>query len=180
MGSARHLVIYGPPGAGKFTVARHIAASYDVRVLDNHIAVDAALRLFDFGEPGFFELCREVRVAMLRAAARAGTDVVSTFAYAHGVDDELMGVLAAACETSASVVKIAQLLPSDTELRRRVVSADRQVTNKISDVGLLDELAGRYDFRTPYPGTDLVIDNTVLTPEDAAGQLARLAGFRKR
>ena len=52
-GRCKHVLIYGPPGAGKLTVARSLADRYGVRVLDNHLTVDAALRLFNFGTPEF-------------------------------------------------------------------------------------------------------------------------------
>lgn len=178
--SPRQLLIYGPPGAGKLTVARAIVARCDVHLLDNHVAVDAALRLFTFGEPGFFALVNTIRVEMLEAAARAGKDVVSTFAYAHPVDDAGVVQLLDATRRHGGTVRVAQLLPDDDEIRRRVVTAERQSGNKISDLDLYDEVLTGYDLRTPYPGTDVSIDNTDVAPDEVAEQLAELAGFRSR
>ncbi len=177
---ARHLLIYGPPAAGKLTVARAIAARWDVRVLDNHVAVDAALRLFAFGEPGFFDLVDSIRVTMLRAAAAAGRDVVSTFVYGHPTDQEALERLLAPSREHGADVLVAQLLPSADETRRRVTAESRRTTNKLSDLATYDSVAARHDLRTPYPGTDLTIDNTHLPATDVAEQLAARVGFRAR
>lgn len=45
----KHIFLYGPPGAGKLTVARCLASRYGVKVLDNTLTVGLALRLFEFG-----------------------------------------------------------------------------------------------------------------------------------
>jgi len=177
---AKHLLIYGPPAAGKLTVAQAIAERYDVRVLDNHVAVDAALRLFTFGERGFFRLVHTIRVAMLESAALAGRDVVSTLAYAHPIDVPTVERLLDASRAHGAEATVAQLLPSDDEVRRRVTSASRHATNKISDLGLFDEVVTGHDLRTAYPGTDVTIDNTDLEPADVAEQLAARAGLRPR
>jgi len=47
--SPRHILIYGPPSAGKLTVATCLAERYDMKLLDNHLTLDVALRLFSFG-----------------------------------------------------------------------------------------------------------------------------------
>lgn len=177
MEAARHLLIYGPPGAGKLTVARELEARYGVHVLDNHVAVDAALRLFTFGQPGFARLCEEIRVTMLRAAAAANLDVVSTFAYGHGVDDDAIQALIDASTTHGANVTVAQLLPSDDELRRRVVAESRHASNKITDLSLYDEVRREYDLRTPFAATDVTIDNTATTAAAVAEHLALLAGL---
>jgi hypothetical protein len=173
-------LIYGPPAAGKFTVAQALAARFDVRVLDNHVAVDSALRLFAFGDRGFFSLVQTIRVAMLESAAKAGLDVVSTLAYAHPIDVPTIERLLAASTSHGAEVAVVQLLPSAEEVRRRVSADSRRTTNKISDPDLFDEVVNGYDLRTPYPGTDVTIDNTEVAADAVAEQLARKVGFRPR
>lgn len=45
----RHVLLYGPPAAGKLTVARCLAAEYGLKLLDNTLTIEVALRLFEFG-----------------------------------------------------------------------------------------------------------------------------------
>ncbi len=48
MPTSRHVLLYGPPAAGKLTVARCLEAQYGLKVLDNTLTVEMALRLFPF------------------------------------------------------------------------------------------------------------------------------------
>src|SRR5436309_927470 len=85
-GEPSHVVVYGPPAAGKLTVAQVLAERYGFKLLDNHLTVDTALRLFDFGTDPFGRLVERLRLVLFDAAARAGVDIVSTFVFAHPVD----------------------------------------------------------------------------------------------
>ena len=170
-------MLYGPPGAGKLTVGRALAARYGLRLLDNHLSVDPALRLFDFGTPRFAELVEQLRVTLLRSAARAGLDVVSTLVYARGIDDAHLDTLVAASRDEGADVTLVQLAPSTAALELRVRDASRAGTNKIVDPGQLGRLLAEFDLRTPARADDLLIDNTVLSADAVAALVADRIGL---
>jgi predicted kinase len=165
-----HVILYGPPGAGKLTVARALSDRYGMRVLDNHLSVDPALRLFDFGTPEFADLVERIRVTLLQAAARAGLDVVSTFVYAHVLDDHHLARLIAASADDGARVTLVQLCPATEVLEQRVQLESRAGTSKITDPDVLRRLLFEFDLRTPARPDDLVIDNSAL-PADAVADL---------
>jgi hypothetical protein len=172
-----HIIIYGPPGAGKLTLARALVERYGLRLLDNHLSVDPALRLFDFGTAEFADLVERIRVALLQAAARARLDVVSTFVYAHRIDDDHLARLIAASADGGARVTLVQLAPSTEALQARIQAASRVGTTKITDPDLLQRLLIQFELRTPAHADDLVIDNTTLHAEEAAELISDHVGL---
>ncbi len=169
---SRHVLLYGPPAAGKLTVARCLSEHHGFRLVDNHVTVDAALRLFDFGTPEFGALVERLRVAIVEAAAEAGLDLVTTLVYARGVDDRHVARILAASERRGAAVTLVRLCPSTEALEERVGAASRLDTSKIADVTMLRRLLADYDLRAAVGPADLSIDNTALAPEHVAALIA--------
>jgi predicted kinase len=173
----RHVLIYGPPAAGKLTVARMLASMYGFRVLDNHVSLDPALRLFDFGTPELAELVERLRVELLMAAARAGLDVVSTLVFAHPLDREHVARLVEASESGGATVVFVQLLPKREVLECRALEPSRAATHKIHDLATLGRTLERYDLTTPIHDSDLALDNTDMSPAEVAHLITLHAGM---
>jgi len=47
------IFIHGPAASGKHTIGSRLAALTGLPLFHNHLAVDAAKSLFEFGSPGF-------------------------------------------------------------------------------------------------------------------------------
>jgi hypothetical protein len=168
----RHVLIYGPPAAGKFTVATRLGELYGLRVVDNHASVDPALRLFDFGTPEFAALVEEIRVALIRSAALACVDIVSTLVYAHGDDEDHVAKLVDATAAGGGIVQFVQLRPPDAVLEARVTAESRVPTSKVSDVRTLRRMLAAWDVTTPINPGDLSIDNTDRSIDDVCRRIA--------
>jgi hypothetical protein len=173
----RHVLIYGPPGAGKLTVARCVVEHYGMKLLDNHLTLDVALRLFPFGTKECWELVDRMRLDLLASAARAGLDVVSTLVFSHPDDRGHVARLAGASENAGAVMSFVQLLPRRSVLEFRVTQPSRQGTRKVRDVAALGRLLETFDLETRIHDEDLSIDNSELSPEEVAGIVAAGAGL---
>lgn len=177
--ASRHVILYGPPAAGKLAVATAMASVFDVRVVDNHSSIDPALKLFAFSDPGFLPLVQEIRVALTRAAAQAQVDIVSTLVYAKGVDDELVAAIEHATTQEGGVVYFVQLLPAEERLFDRVRAPSRWRTNKIKTERQLRYFLDRYDVSSCIHDDDMRIDNSDVTPVEIAEHIGRRVGFKR-
>ena len=179
MPASRHILLYGPPAAGKLTVAHCLAARYGVKVLDNHLTADVAGRLFDFGTRPFAELVDRLRAELTAAAAHAGLNVVSTFVYAHPADRGYVDRLVTTVAAEGGGVVFVQLLPRPAVLEERVVEPSRATVRKLRDRAELRRVLDRYDLETPITPEDLSIDNSDIPPEEVAATIAAHAGLRE-
>ena len=177
MTASRHLLIYGPPAAGKLTVARCLADGYGLKVLDNTLTIEVALRLFEFGTSPFSELVERLRQELLGAAMGAGLDVVSTFVYAHPIDRGYIDRLTGTAERAGGTVTFVQLRPAQAALEERVTQPSRADGAKFHDVVRLRRALADYDLSTPINPDDLSIDNSDLAPEQVAATIAAHAGL---
>lgn len=163
--------IYGPPAAGKLAVARALAVLTGYKVLHNHMTGDLVSEFFPFGSPEWMNLLTRIRLVILDALAEVGTDVIVTFAYASGLEVMAEKVEAIVGEVGGHVHRV-QLRPTPEELERRVVSPGRAVHGKARDVELLRTVLAKEDrYRLVYPD-DLTIDNTSISAEEVARQIA--------
>ena len=178
MAGSRHILIYGPPAAGKLTVSQCLASDYGVKVLDNTVTIDVARRLFEFATKPFVQLVDRLRLDLAAAAAEAGVDLVSTFVYGHPVDRGYVDRLVATVEAEGGAVTFVQLLPPPAVLEERVTQPSRATMTKIRDVERLRHSLASYDLSTPINAGDLSIDNTDIPPEEVAALIADHAGLR--
>lgn len=170
--SLRHVLIYGPPAAGKLTVARLLAERYGMVLLDNHLTFDVAVRVLELGTPQFWKLVESLRRILFEATATAGKHSVSTLVFGHPADRAYVarvGEIAARCGVELSCV---QLRPPPAVLHQRVSSESRLATPKIHDDETLRSVLASHDLYTPIEQTDLSIDNSEVSPEEVVDRIA--------
>jgi chloramphenicol 3-O-phosphotransferase len=172
MPASRHILLYGPPAAGKLTVARCLASGYGIKVLDNTLTIEVARRLFDFATKPFNDLVNRLRFDLTATAAAAGLDVVSTLVYVHPVDREYVDRMVRTVDAEGGTMVFVQLRPPDEVLEARVTDASRARMAKLRDVTRLRRTLDNYDLRTPIHADDLSIDNSDIPPEEVAARIA--------
>jgi chloramphenicol 3-O-phosphotransferase len=176
------IFIYGPPAAGKLTVAEALAALTGFKVFHNHLTVDLAHAFFEFGTPAFGRYVDHLRLEAVEMAAREGVDgVIFTFVYALGWDDGFVQDMKDVVERSGGVVFFVQLVCSRDILEGRVAAKSRQRFRKIKDIGKLHEVLDRYELFALIPFVNsLSIDTTDIPPDEAARRIAEYYGTVQR
>lgn len=177
--------IYGPPAVGKLTVAEELAAITGFKLFHNHLTVDLALTLFDFGTPPFGRYVDHLRLEAFETAARDGiVGLIFTFVYAYTIDDEFIRQVVEIVENNGGAVCFVQLISAREELERRVLADSRQRFQKIRTVEKLQDVLTRYELFKPILFVkSLMIDTTHLSPQDAARMIVehfRLASIPKQ
>jgi len=163
------IIIYGPEATGKLTIAKALAQQTRFRLFHNHISVDVAKVLFDFGDEAFSQLIWDVRLLVFEHAARANVPgLIFTWAYSHPdflpYLDRIKSVLAV-YDVEMCYVFVSC---SVEELKRRVIQQDRSIVGKINSIEALEKQLDKKNHQV-IPGTlSLIIDNTDLSPADAA------------
>src|SRR5687767_11291727 len=103
------LIIYGAPAARKLTIASEVARRTGFKLFHNHVSIDCVKPVFDFGTKPFMRMIETIRFAMIAEAAREGIDLIHTFVYASGEDDEHFAKLIASAEDNDGEVHLVLL-----------------------------------------------------------------------
>jgi shikimate kinase len=164
--------LYGPPAAGKLTVAKELAHRLHYRLMDNHMTVEVLRQLFPFEDPKLNEirrrLQRKFRLEMFGEASKAGVNFITTCAIAGGHFD-FYRETKAIIETNGGHVLFVQLLPSTDALLERVEQESRKGVKIESRAALKRLLAVEPEVLETFPDVPhLTIDNSTLTPSQVA------------
>lgn len=166
--------IYGPPAAGKLTVAKELSGITGYKVFDNHASLDFVGSIFERGTEEYSELVVEFRMRMLEAAAKAGISAIFTSAYVEGRKTEATHEMTERVRRHGGRVCPVYLYCEKEELLRRVTGESRKSRGKFTDPKELSEFLKTYDLsKEPFVEGSLRIDNTGIGPRDAAEAIVK-------
>ncbi len=167
------IFIHGPAASGKHTIGSLLSRLTGLPLFHNHIAVDAALSLFEFGTEGFKNVRAAVWRAVFREAARSGRSFIFTFHPEASVDPGLVTELVGLIESAGARVLFIELLCTPETVLERIGNPSRSEFRKLTDPILYQRLEeqGAFAF-PPLPTPFMRIDTIELAPEAAAKRLA--------
>jgi broad-specificity NMP kinase len=158
------IFIYGAPAVGKLTVANEIAERTNFKVFHNHLSIDCIEPVFQFGTKSFWKLIDLIRTETIAEAARAKQDLIHTFCYAKGSDDEYVAKITQIVEENGGEICFVLLTCENSELEKRVLEESRKKFGKANNLEILREILDKYDLFSPVPEREsLQIDNTNLS-----------------
>lgn len=170
----RLFLLHGAPATGKLTVAQALAALTGTPLVDNHAAIDIARMVFsEFSAPGFWDLVHDVRLATLRASARAEVPaLITTAAYSDPVDVPLLQDYDRAIEPFGGVIEPVFLSCSDDTLMARVSGQDRSSRGKIATPEKLRAYLDRNNFVAIPRERCLSLSTETAPPDETAKAIA--------
>jgi hypothetical protein len=175
----RLIYLHGPPAAGKYTIARELAARAGCGVFHNHQTIDVARSFFEFGSLPFWALVRELRLTCVRAVAAAGVrPMVYTSCYDHPADLEFYEELERIVHASGGALSPVYLATSVEELERRVSNPSRVEMGKLRSVQGLHAQLGKWNCVAVPRSECLTVPTDGRTAAECAEEIAARLGLR--
>lgn len=167
------IVLYGPPAAGKYTIAKAVAEKTGYKLFHNHLAVDLLKSVFTFGTPDFFRLSQKMRLDIFEQAAKENIPgVIFTFVYEKKSDDDFIKKLLETVTSNGGEVVFIQIYCEKEELLKRVKEESRKQFHKVkSEEGLLKTLAHGDQMSSIDFVDSTKIDSTNLTAEETISKV---------
>jgi hypothetical protein len=170
------ILLFGRPAAGKLTIARELAALTGGRLFHNHLTVNLALALYEFGSPGFVALRERIWMDVFRQALADRLPLVLfTFNPEDSVPQRFIDGLFAEVAAAGGEVIPVEVTASEAAIESRLGSESRRRDRKSLGVEAYRELREKGVFERPLiPRARLRLDSEQLTPAEAAAQIAAL------
>lgn len=167
------IVLYGPPAAGKYTIAKAVAEKTGYKLFHNHLTIDLLKSVFEFGTPDFFRLSQKMRLDIFEQAAKENIPgVIFTFVYEKPSDDGFIKQLVERVEPNGGKVIFIQIYCDKEKLLKRVKEESRKQFHKVkSEEGLLKTLAQGDQVSSIEFVDSTKIDSTHLTVEETVSKV---------
>ena len=175
------IILLGPHAVGKMTVGQELEKRTNLRLFHNHMSVELALKLFEYGDPGWKTLNRVIRSTVFDLFSKGdypgliftymcAFDLQSEFEYLQSIIDlfETNGAKCCVVELCADFNVRLQRNKSENRLLHResnrdILRSEREM-RATNDKYRLNSLNGE---ELPFKNF-LKIDNTNLSPHDVA------------
>ena len=135
------ILLHGPPASGKLTIAKQLSVLTGARVFHNHLTLDVAKSLFNFGDPEFWALVHDLRILSYKAYFQNGSGTaIATWCYEGPEDQEAFLEIKTIANAAKGRVLPVFLSCELSFLENRVANAHRCEMEKLSDVKQLREV----------------------------------------
>jgi len=146
----KFVFLYGKPAVGKLSVAQELARMTGFQLLHNHLVVDLALSLYEFGSPGFLELREELWWLLIRRALEEQpTGLIFTFNPENSVPQRFVDEVFRAIRSAGVQPIVVELQCPEEEIERRLGAPSRRLTRKLTDIAVYRKLRDGGVFMSP-------------------------------
>lgn len=173
--SVKFVMVYGPSGIGKESVARELAMRNGWHLFPQHLAFDIACAVVGFGNNGFEKYQRKICLDAFRALIeRNVSGIVFTFCYVYPASNYFIDGLFELLNELGIEADFVRLSCNFDEHVRRVTSEKRKNTNKIQTKEYLEDYLSRFDFSVDISGVKTFhLNSTELSIQESAIEIER-------
>lgn len=164
--------IHGSVASGKYTIAKLVSERLGLPLFHNHLAVDAAAALFEFGTPEFVAMREEIWISGFEKAARSGRSFVFTFAPEGTVAPDFVERAVQVVRNHGGEMHFVQLTCADDEIERRIGDESRGAFGKMRSAHQYRRLREQGAFAyPPLPPAEVVVATDAMTAGEAAARV---------
>ena len=168
------IVLYGPPAAGKLTVAKELQKITGYRLLQNNVTNRAALEVFPMGSEPFNRIVEELRISIFREAVSQSVDLIFTFVYALRIDDSFIREMMETVSNGGGKITFVRVQCPRDILLKRIGNESRKEHNKLMNRERLEELLLFREIEELIPFVEsLSVDTSVLSPSQCAERIVK-------
>ena len=162
------IFLYGPPASGKYTIAKAIAQKTGYKLFHNHLTVDLAKGVFDYGTKAFWELIHKIRLDIFEKAAKENiSGMIFTYVYEKDNDDSFVKQVLEKVNSNGGEIIFIQIYCDKETLLKRVKEDSRKQFQKVKTEEELLEMLTHGDLFSEIPFVENnIIDNTNLTVDE--------------
>lgn len=166
------IVIHGPPAAGKHTVGEKLSGLTGYQFFYNHLTVDVVRSLFDDEDKRRHDLLLDLRLEVIKAAAKYGLNTIFTMAYTQDERSEkfVRDILQAVASHGGSV-HFVRLDPPDATLYERIGNKSRHLLRKPTSPEQLHKYITTNNTRVTIDPAGLILDTSKLSPQESAERI---------
>lgn len=167
------VILYGPPGVGKLTVARLLAKKTGYHVLHNHLFIELLCSLFDWGSKPYTELITRYRLELLEmASTQKLSGVIMTFIYGVEINEKEVRKLYNTMKKKGVRVYFVKLDCNLRMLEKRITQHSRKEFTKIRKVRDLRRFLKKHSMHQTTPvGENFLIDTTNKSAQKVASSI---------
>ncbi len=180
------IVIYGPIGVGKLTVARKLSEKIKFKVSHNHLFNDLVQSLFKRGSLEYAQTLEKLRFDLYEKAVVTGENFIMTHAYSHNfvsktgqTDEDYLKNLGLYLTQAGAKVYFVHLKADDDILLERVSHKSRKEFKKLTDINIMRKYVDTKDFKTtPKLDNQIIIDTSKLTVGDTVNKILEFINIK--
>lgn len=167
------ILIYGPPAAGKLTVAKSLVEKLNYKLYDNHALMTPIGNLFSYTDPeqniARSLLGEKLRLDIFNAAAEAGINFITTSGRSGAKSFKYFREVQECINSHGGRVVFVQLCPPREVIFNRVEEPSRKGIKADTKSRLEAILEAYPDIYEKFPDEDhLTINNADVSADDAA------------
>ncbi len=184
------IVMYGPPGVGKFTIGKQLSKKTGFRFFNGHRLADVVHSIFEFGTKEFIETTNFLWLNLFSKLVKSQPrGLIISFVYGvqtlEGKKDDLFcKKFIAVAKRNDAKIHFIKLTCSDDRLYRRVQNKSRRRYGKLTSASLLKKIRNNYKVDEEIPFVKSIeIDTTTYTPKQTADRIIaklNLASLKRR